>query len=424
MEDITGRWANLTLNTKETDAVDLEPHEAESDNSKVLVVKFFTKRRPNMEAITRTLRSMWQSGGAFEIRELGSNTALLLFDDEADVQRILLQGPWTFDKYLIGVYRPGNDASVEDAVFDRASFWVQIHGLPIRRMNKATAEAIGQTLGIVESVDQSNSGDCRGWCIRVRVNIDISQPLCLGRMVNMGGSKPDWISFQYDRLPIFCYWCGLLNHDEKDCSLWLRSKRSLRKEEQQYGGWMRATMERFYKSQPIIKQEGANSDQTNQMPQKASSTLRLTVLTEDEDIRTKDTIGNKDAMHADDEEVIPLPTNKDIITDPALFSTHLQEIDKDLNLFTNEPTLTSEGVFVSQGEGPSTCDPIMASKALDKEKLLSSHCKHGSHVAVKPMNKIDDAVSGNENLTGSDAEEFSVSGCSVLHHSLEFMAET
>nr|POE70307.1 hypothetical protein CFP56_49651 [Quercus suber] len=164
---------------------------------------------------------------------------------------------------------------------------------------------------------------------------------------------------------------------------------------------MRATMERFYKSQPIIKQEGANSDQTNQMPQKASSTLRLTVLTEDEDIRTKDTIGNKDAMHADDEEVIPLPTNKDIITDPALFSTHLQEIDKDLNLFTNEPTLTSEGVFVSQGEGPSTCDPIMASKALDKEKLLSSHCKHGSHVAVKPMNKIDDAVSGNENLTGT-----------------------
>nr|POF09032.1 hypothetical protein CFP56_14973 [Quercus suber] len=164
---------------------------------------------------------------------------------------------------------------------------------------------------------------------------------------------------------------------------------------------MRATMERFYKSQPIIKQGGANSDQTNQMPQKASSTLRLTVLTEDEDIRTKDTMGNKDAMHADDEEVSPLPTNKDIITDPVLFSTHLQEIDKDLNLFTNEPTLTSEGVIVSQGEGPFTSDPIVATKALDKDKLLTCHCKHGSHVAVKPMNKKEDAVSGKENLTGT-----------------------
>ena len=127
-----------------------------------------------MEAITCTLQSMWRSGGAFEIRELGSNTALLLFDDEVNVQRILLQGPWTFDKYLIGVYRPGNDAVVEDAVFDRASFWVQIHELPIRQMNKVTAEAIGQTLGIVKSVDQSSFVDCRGRCIRVWINIDIS----------------------------------------------------------------------------------------------------------------------------------------------------------------------------------------------------------------------------------------------------------
>ena len=79
MEDITGRWANLTLNIKETDAVDLEPHDAESDNNMVLVVKFFTKWRPNMEAITRTLRSMWRSGGAFEIRELGSKQKKKLF---------------------------------------------------------------------------------------------------------------------------------------------------------------------------------------------------------------------------------------------------------------------------------------------------------------------------------------------------------
>ena len=401
MEDITGRWANLTLNTKETDAVDLEPHDVELDNSKVLVVKFFTKRRPNMEAITRTLRSMWRSGGAFEIRELGSNTALLLFEDEADVQRILLQGPWTFDKYLIGVFRPGNDVAVEDAIFDRASFWVQIHGLPIRRMNKVTAEAIGQTLGIVESVDQSSSGDCRGRCIRVRINIDISQPLCRGRMVNMGGSKPEWISFQYERLPIFCYWCGLLNHDEKDCPMWLRSKGSLRKEEQQYGGWMRATMERFYKSQPITKQGGANSDQKNHRPQKAPSTLRLTELNDEEDIRTKNTMGSKNPMHADDEEVIPVPTNKDIITDLVLFNTHLQEIDKDLNLPTTEPMLTSEGVCIGQGDGLPINDPYVATTALDMEKILTSHCKHGSHVVVKPMNKEDNAVLGKENLTGT-----------------------
>ena len=191
-----------------------------------------------MEAITCTLRSMWRSDGAFEIRDLGSNTALLLFDDEADVNLILMQGPCSFDKYLISLYKPGDDASMDDASFNRASFWVQIHGLPIRRMSKVTAEDIGRTLGIVEHVDNSSSGDCRGKCIRVRVNIDITQPLCRGRMVNLGGQKPQRISFQYESLPIFCYWCGLLNHDKEDCALWLRSKGSLHKDEQQYRGWM------------------------------------------------------------------------------------------------------------------------------------------------------------------------------------------
>ena len=219
--------------------------------------------------------------------------------------------------------------------------------------------------------------------------------------MNMGGSKLEWISFQYEHLPVFCYWCGLLNHDEKDCPMWLRSKGSLRKEEQQYGGWMRAMMERFYKSQPITKQGRANSDQKNHMPQKAPSTLRLTELNEEEDIRTKNTMGCKNPMHVDDEEVIPVPTNKDIITDPVLFNTHLQEIDKDLNLSTNEPMLTSKGVCVSQGDGLPTSDPYVATTALDMEKILTSHCKHGSHVVVKPMNKEDDAVLGKENLTGT-----------------------
>ena len=42
-------------------------------------------------------------------------------------------------------------------------------------------------------------------------------------MVNGSGQTPHWVSFQYERLPIFCYWCVVLNHDERDCKLWLNS---------------------------------------------------------------------------------------------------------------------------------------------------------------------------------------------------------
>lgn len=92
------------------------------NNNKVLVAHLFTKRRVNMESLSRTLRSMWCSIPTFEIRDLGSNTALVLFENEANSLKILAQGPWSFDKYLMGLYKPKEDESMDDTIFDGASF--------------------------------------------------------------------------------------------------------------------------------------------------------------------------------------------------------------------------------------------------------------------------------------------------------------
>lgn len=48
------------------------------------------------------------------------------------------------------------------------------------------------------------------------------------------------MAFQYEKFPIFCYWCGLFNHDEKDCTLWTSSGGTLNTADQQYGAWFRA----------------------------------------------------------------------------------------------------------------------------------------------------------------------------------------
>ena len=60
--------------------------------------------------------------------------------------------------------------------------------------------------------------------------------------MDLGGSDPHWISFQYERLPISYYWCGRLNHDEKDCKIWTDSDESLQKSDQQYDPWLRASL--------------------------------------------------------------------------------------------------------------------------------------------------------------------------------------
>ena len=86
--------------------------------------------------------------------------------------------------------------------------------------------------------------------MRIRVVIDITQPLCRGKTISFWDNDERFISFKYERLPNICYWCGMVTHDDKYCSLWLRSKGSLKVDDQQFGQWIRAAQ--FNPSRKIV----------------------------------------------------------------------------------------------------------------------------------------------------------------------------
>ena len=52
--------------------------------------------------------------------------------------------------------------------------------------------------------------------IRLRVTVNISLPLCRGRVITMENEGNNLVSFRYKRLPNLCYWCGRLNHNDKN----------------------------------------------------------------------------------------------------------------------------------------------------------------------------------------------------------------
>lgn len=49
-----------------------------------------------------------------------------------------------------------------------------------------------------------------------------------------------WVFFKYERLPNLCYWCGRLDHADKNCKLWNDSKGTLSTKLQQFGPHLRA----------------------------------------------------------------------------------------------------------------------------------------------------------------------------------------
>lgn len=63
-----------------------------------------------------------------------------------------------------------------------------------------------------------------GTFFMVRVVIDIHLPLCRGRVITMPKGDKPWINFKYECLPSMCYLCGCLDHDDRDCNLWMDSK--------------------------------------------------------------------------------------------------------------------------------------------------------------------------------------------------------
>lgn len=56
-----------------------------------------------------------------------------------------------------------------------------------------------------------------GEFLRIRVNLDVTNPLPKGNKVNSGTEKSCWIRFSYKHLSNFCYSCGHMRHGYKNC---------------------------------------------------------------------------------------------------------------------------------------------------------------------------------------------------------------
>ena len=215
MDDITERCAGLKLSLRED--AEVEIHVPLLEDGPILIRKFCTKRRINLELVARVLKTVWKVENGFEVNDLGNNKVMFLFHTMEDMDRVLLLSPWSFDKYLLILHKLIRGEVVKDIKFDKSPFWIQIHGLPTMCQTKEVGECIGATLGKVEKVDANGKGFCLGNSLCIKVLLDISLPLCRGRKVCLGEQGLKWVDLKYERLPIFCYLCGRVDHDEKEC---------------------------------------------------------------------------------------------------------------------------------------------------------------------------------------------------------------
>ena len=85
-------------------------------------------------------------------------------------------------------------------------------------MSKEAGKYIGGKLSKVIEVDKRSLQAEQANFKRIRVEIPIDKPLRQGGNITNAEGEQCWLTFRYERLPTFCYICGLIGHGDKHCS--------------------------------------------------------------------------------------------------------------------------------------------------------------------------------------------------------------
>ena len=71
--------------------------------------------------------------------------------------------------------------------------------------------------------------------MKVKVALPVSKPLRRGGFLAGSDGERSWVTFRYERLPMFCHHCGLLGHDLRHCASHFAASKGGSEMRYQYG---------------------------------------------------------------------------------------------------------------------------------------------------------------------------------------------
>lgn len=207
------KWKKLDFPVEDDALLVVEDGEADSDEScqRSLAGKLWTESPFNTRAFKSTIVDAWRLKRPVEVQELGKNLFLFTFTTKRDMENVFSAGPWNFDRNVVVLKK----ISRSEMSLDSTSLWAKIYDLPLRLRTHNMAVRLGNMMGLLEEADTRYSNRL-GKFLRVKVSIDLKKPVKRGTVIRFQG-KDLKVFFRYERLPAFCFICGKLGHQMKEC---------------------------------------------------------------------------------------------------------------------------------------------------------------------------------------------------------------
>ncbi|MBA0819562.1 hypothetical protein Gohar_028341 [Gossypium harknessii] len=179
--------AQLSLNEEEEKILQIQTDPSMQKEGGFQLLGFFlTASIIHFPAMRSSMANLWHPVCGVQIRDLGDKRYLFQFFHIMDMERVLKGLPWTFNNHLLILCKLRRD---ED---------------PLK---------LGNFIGVFMEYDGSKLGKENRNFMRIRVQIDIRKPLKRKKQVMFCGSC-SYVKFKYERLSLFCFYCGRLGHND------------------------------------------------------------------------------------------------------------------------------------------------------------------------------------------------------------------
>ncbi|EPS65140.1 hypothetical protein M569_09639, partial [Genlisea aurea] len=253
--DIADHFKSISLTEAESPPVAFpEGNRAtnEEDTSLYMVGKVLNPRPVNPETVAKQMRRAFNPLQEMSVKFLGENKFLFRFQHSGDFAKVEEGRPWHFENHLLvlNAVPPGGYAG--SVTLNHCPFTVQIHNLPFLSFPRGAAEALGNRIGQFLNAELDAKGDSKVAALRLRIALDIRQPLIRALPVPAEDGSMVLAAVTYEKLPIFCSECGRLDHQVRYCKS-ARDKPTTDRNNPQYGPWLKATRPRFLDPSPSKK---------------------------------------------------------------------------------------------------------------------------------------------------------------------------
>lgn len=164
------------------------------------------------------IRKGWGDPKGLSIVDIATNTFIFNFPDAETPCRILVNAPWNILGQVLILKQWCPQVAIQEVEYSYTPYWIQIHGMPLELFSKENAGRAGSRIGKVLEVEDPFQGTSiiRSF-LRVRVLLNIKNPLIAGFWIPRHQLPKVWIQVKYEKLMDFCYNCGRLGHEQKGC---------------------------------------------------------------------------------------------------------------------------------------------------------------------------------------------------------------